>query len=357
MSLEKRGKRYRVRWVEGGRHRSREFDRKKDAETWDGEVRRRRQLGPLASQVMVSKQTLAEFWLEEWLPKYAAVNLKQSTVRRYAEVWATHLNPRLGGYPLGEITPALVEDVAAQLHSTGLSVASQRKVLLLLQGILRRAVVRGLIPANPVQVVDKPHTPPRAWPEPLAPVTVERIRARLRQRDATLVAILAYAGLRPGEATTARWGDLTDGTLRVLASKTERERHVHILEPLARDLAEWRMASGRPDDRALIMPRPTGGEWTREDWANWRRRIYQPAAVKAGVTGDLRPYRLRGSCASLMLYEGRSLAWVAENDGHSIATLAKHYAGVLRDLEGKPRVSAEQAIREAREQVRLRRTA
>jgi hypothetical protein len=51
------------------------------------------------------------------------------------------------------------------------------------------------------------------------------------------------------------------------------------------------------------------------------------------VTGDLRPYRLRGSFVSLVLWEGRSLASVAEQAGHSIATRAKHYAGVIRELE------------------------
>lgn len=351
MSLERRGKKWRVRWTEGGHHRSREFDRKGDAETWEGEVRRRKQLGPLASQVLVSQQTLTEFVLEEWWPKYAIVNLKPNTRRRYAEVWATHLNPRLGGYRLGEITPALVEDLAAQLHGTNLSVASQRKVLLLLQGILRRAVVRGLIASNPVQAIDKPHTPTRAWPEPLAPETVEKIRSQLKQRDAVLVSLMAYAGLRPGEAITAPWHELGERKLHLFASKTQRERRVDLLAPLAQDLAEWRLASGRPDGKSLIVPTVSGGEWTREIWANWRRRIYQPAAKKAGVK-DLRPYALRGSFASLLLWEGRSLPFVAAQDGHSVATLAKHYAGVLDALEHAPRVSAEEAIRQARETVK-----
>lgn len=70
------------------------------------------------------------------------------------------------------------------------------------------------------------------------------------------------------------------------------------------------------------------------------------------MTGDLRPYRLRGSFVSLLLWEGRSLAYVAEQAGHSIATLAKHYAGVIRELENEPRKPAAEAIREARAQMR-----
>jgi len=66
----------------------------------------------------------------------------------------------------------------------------------------------------------------------------------------------------------------------------------------------------------------------------------------------MRPYRLRGSFVSLLLWEGRSLTYVAEQAGHSVATLAKHYAGVLRELEGQPQKSASEVIRSAREEVR-----
>jgi hypothetical protein len=64
----------------------------------------------------------------------------------------------------------------------------------------------------------------------------------------------------------------------------------------------------------------------------------------------MHPYRLRGSFVSLLLWEGRSLTYVAEQAGHSVATLANHYAGVLRELEGQPKTSAADAIRGARDQ-------
>ena len=51
---------------------------------------------------------------------------------------------------------------------------------MLLQGILRRAVVRGLIPVNAAQLVDKPKQRPTQLPQPLSPVTVERIGGRRR---------------------------------------------------------------------------------------------------------------------------------------------------------------------------------
>jgi hypothetical protein len=49
-----------------------------------------------------------------------------------------------------------------------------------------------------------------------------------------------------------------------------------------------------------------------------------PSAIEAGVTGDLRPYRLRARSSRCLLWEGRSLTYVAEQAGHSVATLARH---------------------------------
>lgn len=355
MSIQKRGSRYLVRWREGGQQPGRTFARRRDAEAFELDLKRRAQLGALAPGVLQSRVTLAQFVQDEWWPRYAVPNLKPSTRRRYLEVWGTHLLPRLGDYELRAITPMLVEDLRVQLDRQAVGVQTQRKTLMLLQGILRRAVVRGLIASNPVMVVDKPRQPATRRPEPLPPLSVERIRAGLGHRDRTLVALLAYAGLRPEEATGARWRDLDARALHVHASKTDRARRVKLLAPVAQDLAAWRLASGRPAPGALIFPRDLrrahAGEegWLRHDWQNWRRRVYQPAARAAGVTGDMRVYRLRGSFVSLLLWEGRSLPYAAEQAGHSVATLARHYAGVLDELESTPRVSAVEAIRRARE--------
>ncbi len=331
MSVRKRGKQFEVRWTEGGRKLSRSFLRAEDARAFDIDIKRRKQLGALAPGVIQSRKTLAEFVEEEWWPRYAIPSLAPDTRRRYLEVWSTHLLPRLGDYELREITPIAVEDFREQMSRAKGGAPTQRKALILLQGILRRAVVRGLIPVNPAQLVDKPKQRPTQLPQPLPPVTVERIRANMllpqtrivpaagpgkrprrayqasvrsprdRQRDALIVSMLAYAGLRPIEDRGCTWGDLRDRTLHVFATKTGRARDVDLIAPLAQDLAEWRMVCGRPPDNELIIPRTSDGPWTREDWANWRRRIGRPAAVAAGVTGDLRPYRLRGSFVSLLL--------------------------------------------------------
>jgi site-specific recombinase XerD len=103
-------------------------------------------------------------------PRFAIPNLAPDTRRRYLEVWSVHLLPRLRDYELREITPMAVEDFREQMTRAKVGAPTQRKALMLLQGILRRAVVRGLIPVNPAQLVDKPKQRPARLPQPLSPV-------------------------------------------------------------------------------------------------------------------------------------------------------------------------------------------
>jgi integrase len=190
---------------------------------------------------------------------------------------------------------------------------------------------------------------------------VEQIRRRLiaggRMRDATLVSVLAYAGLRPGEALALRWGDVRNRTIlveRALAlgelkeTKTGQRRTVRLLRPLAKDLVEWRLASGSPRDDSAVFPTRAGGLWTDWHWRNWRKRVFAVAVADAGVA-DLRPYDLRHSFVSLLIAEGRNVVEIAREAGHAPTMALATYGHVIEELEGAERRPAEEQIRAARE--------
>lgn len=343
-----------ARWRESGRRRSKSFARKGDADAFATAQDRRLQLGV---DYDAGRETLAEF-MEVWWRTYAVPNLKPATRDVYLQTWGKYLLPRLGALELREITPAVVEDFRAQLHKAGVGDPTVIKALTLLQGIMKRAVVRGRVEANPVREVDKPRQRRTREPRPFAPAVVEDIRARLSQRDAALVSVLAYQGLRPQEAVALTVEDLRP-SIHVLEHKTGHEggeRWVQWLAPAREDVLGYMMAAGVRD--GVLFPSRAGGAWDDTEWRYWRRYVYQPTARAAGVTGDLRPYRLRGSFVSLLLWEGRSIGYVAKQAGHSVATLAAHYAGVLEELEHADRselVDAETAIRAARETQTTRR--
>jgi integrase len=185
------------------------------------------------------------------------------------------------------------------------------------------------------------------------------MRAQLSVADATLVSVLAYAGLRPGEALGLRWPDVGDRRLaveravaygQVKSTKTGRSRAVELLTPLANDLAALRAATPRPARNAFVFPRRDGTPWSLDDWRNWRKRVYAPAASSAGLEGT-RPHDLRASFVSLLIFEGRTVIEVARQAGHSPETCLRNYARVFADFEPTMRNPAEEQIRVARATV------
>src|SRR5215218_8163184 len=104
----------------------------------------------------------------------------------------------------------------ADLEADGVGRQAVRKSLAVLQNILQRAVEWERIGSNPARSVRKPPMRRDRAITPLTPETVERIRATLldqgRVRDATLVSVLAYAGVRPQEAVALRWRNVRKNT-------------------------------------------------------------------------------------------------------------------------------------------------
>ncbi len=318
---------WRVRWRHGGRNRSKVLGRKRDADAFDAELTRLKRTGELA-QLDAGRETLAEFG-EEWWRLYAEPNLARSTLQVYAVQWDAHILPRLGSMALRELTTDVVNRFRLELEADGVGPASIRKALTLLQGVLQRGCEWGRIPSNPVAAVRKPPAGRARAVVPLPPETVEAMREWLLShgtvRDATFVSVLAYAGLRPGEALALSWAHVRERTLLVEGAvslgaiegtKTGRRRTVPLLNPLGQDLAEWRLHAGRPDAATLVFPGHDGGPWTLTAYQNWRRRIYTPAAAAAGVARP-RPYDLRHSFVSLLIAEGHNVVEVARQAGHS----------------------------------------
>jgi len=230
---------WRVRWQEGDRWRSRSFEHKRDALLFDSELRRRRRLGSVAS-IDAGTESLDHFVTRVWTPTYAA-QLAPKTQATYAAVYDRHVSPTLGGVQLQAITAELVSRWQADRLAAGAGASVVRKALVTLGGILQRAAEGGRIASNPVRLVRKAPLPRRSEVVPLAPITVERMRAASSPRDATLISVLAYSGARPGEALALRWGDVRERTILVERSvaagqlkptKTGQTRTIRLLHPL-----------------------------------------------------------------------------------------------------------------------------
>ena len=293
---------WRVRWRQGGRNRSKVLGRKRDAEAFDAELVRRKRTGELA-QLDAGKELLADFG-EEWWRLYAEPNLARSTLQVYAAQWDAHVLPRLGSIPLRELTPDVINRFRLELEATGVGRASIRKALTLLQGVLQRACEWGRLSSNPVAPVRKPAVGRARAVVPLAPESVEAMRDWLLRRrlvrDATLVSVLAYAGLRPGEALALTWEHVRDRTLLVEdavslgaieSTKTGRRRTVPLLGPLGQDLAAWRLHAGRPPADALVFPGQAGAIQTLANRRPSRADCSDLQGLPTGETLSRLPWR------------------------------------------------------------------
>lgn len=354
MSVQKRGNSWRVRWQDGDRWRSRTFDLKRDALMFDSELRRHRRLGSL-STLDAGTESLDQYVSGVWAPTYA-MGLAAKTRALYTMLYDLHIAPTLGSVALRQLNAEQIARWQADRLAAGAGPSSVAKARTLLSGILQRAHEAGRIQSNPARLVRKPREGRREEVRPLAPSTIERMRAASLERDSTLIAVMAYAGLRPGEALGLRWGDVRDKTLlieravslgQIKTTKTGERRTVRLLAPLAADLRAWKMRSGRPSDTALVFPSRDGGPWSEPAWQNWRRRAFARALEAAGVE-HARPYDLRHSFASLLLHEGRSVIYVARQLGHGAQLTLGTYGHVMDELEDSPRQDAEAAILAAR---------
>jgi integrase len=346
VSIQKRGKSYYVRYRRDGQHLGRSFVRKADAEAFELEQKRLRQMGAHMPAVP-SRETL-DAWLDEWWSSESARWAKATRVqwKHSLDKW---VRPYIGRTRLADLGPRRAREWRAAIldHGASASVANHAKEVL--SAALGAAVESNLLPANPASGMRKLPTPPRR-PRALTPSVVEQGVAQMLIRDRVFVELLCYAGLRPGEALALRWPDVRDSLLvidksysygELKGTKTHSRRTVDIIPPLADDLAMLREWQAGADD--LVIANHDGGY---VDLANWRRRVWKKAF------GDSSPYDGRHTYASLLIHEGRSLPYVTAALGHSSAkTTLDHYAHVYAEAQLETSVRMVDAIAEARRRV------
>jgi Phage integrase, N-terminal SAM-like domain len=196
------------RWIEGGVKCKRTFDRKGGRDAFRDARRRAQQLGrDIAAELLLDEDFTLNAWVEEWWARHAVPNLERQTRDSYKQQWGKWIGPRLGSYELRALTPRLINVQLVQaMCKAGAGEPTVRRSLSVLQSILRLAVTEERIPANPVDLIDKPSSLPDGGLDPIPPATVEELRrlaiARrgpLGLQDAFIISVLGYEGLRPQE--------------------------------------------------------------------------------------------------------------------------------------------------------------
>ena len=169
---------------------------------------------------------------------------------------------------------------------------------------------------------------------------VERLAVAVPHRYQPLVHVLAYGGLRWGEATALRRHrcDLDAGRLIVAESladvngravfgqtKTYRVRKTRIPEFLVEELRAH-LETVHPASDALLFTAPRGGPLRI---ANFRRRVWWPALETAGLPRAIRIHDLRHTCASLLIRQGVHPKAIQHHLGHSSINITMDRYGHL----------------------------
>ncbi len=353
----KHGVRYRCKYRDAnGTQHSRSFDLKKDADAFDLESRRAKQRGGLGPSA--GNCTFEQF-VETWARLHVQPNLAKKTQQMYATAYDCHIGPYIGRVKLRDFNVLGAVEFQASL-ATRTKPAMAQKAMTVLSGILTKAVQWGYLEINPVRQIAKPKAKPKRAPVALSPSQVEQIcdwfRKHHRPHEAVMVALMAYSGLRPGEARALTWADIGQSTIHVwkaissdevASTKTGATRSVMLLPPLRSDLRAMRMLRGRPDDSEYVFPGKAGDPMIDEEWKRWRSRWFTRATRELQIPTS-RPYDLRHSFASLLLQGGTPSTQVAEQMGHSVQVLHDNYAHVIGDFRGCGFIDPETAINQAR---------
>ena len=233
----------------------------------------------------------------------------------------------------------------AEMASAGVGDAATRKTLVLLQSILERAVEwRVSTPTRRGGPQAEPAPHPRRAP---AAAADDRDHARaplVSSRSSTQrsISVLAYAGLRPGEALGLRWHDIGERTLLVERSvafgqlkstKTGQTRTVRLIAPLAETSCVWRKATTRSTPTDLVFPSPDGSPWNDDRGATGATAFRR---CRRGRRHSRRSaYDLRHSFVSLLIAQGATVVEVAAQAGHAPTMTLDTYAHLFDELRAE----------------------
>jgi integrase len=349
-----------VRYREGRRNRSKTFDLRQDARSFEAEARVRRQRGEHVRRSS-DTPTLRDF-VADWMGRRRAAGLSKATLKTNSLIFDKHLDPYLGGLRVGDLSPRRLDEWRRELEAAGASTYMLSRSKALLGQILSDARRLDFIAVNAARGLPTVRRKARRG-KTAAPEQVEAMRASFLEGGhldhATLISLLAYVGLRPREAMDLRWEMVDRDRLLLPAelTKVRMARSPEIPRPVIADIGRWRLACGRLG--GLVFPRQTdGSRWTKADWDNWRKRGFTKAAGNAGLldwdteseswVGDFRPYDLRHTCASLMIRAHVGPADVAAQLGTSLELVFRTYAHSIEAMRGRPSTSIAKAISAAR---------
>lgn len=325
------GTSYQVEWRTPDRRKHRRsFRTLREARAFEAEIRAAKNRG-VAVDARAGKTITVEQCYRQWRES------RQEITPKTAACWSSgwkHVEWMFAGWPV-----ASVDTPSAQSWVNNLTVGPRmkRQSLSVLRQTMGYAVTRGWIMANPVSGVTVPSLP-RRESHVLTSAEVLELREACRPMPSDdrapvdqsyLVPVLAFTGLRVGEAAALNVGDIDlDGRrIHVRGTKTRAARRtVGIPEVLVDELRQ-QIGGRSANSPAFLSPlryrlRPNA----------WRKAVHWPQATKRIGHEGLRVHDLRHTYATILRAAGADLKLLQASMGHeSIQTTAHVYAHLYTD--------------------------
>jgi integrase len=220
-----------------------------------------------------SSLTLAAFVSEHYEP-YSRENFKPSTVHGYSKLWKDALCPRVGEIRLRDFKTVDAANTLAYFAGKGWGRSSLKHAKSLVSGIFTYAKNLGVLDGvNPVQgtIIPRKAAAPAethaSTPDEVVAILdvlkrAKGLEERQKLQAQTAIALMFFAGLRPGEARGARWEYYDGKTLNVKKSVWRKHitdpktasaaKPVLVIEPLRELLRELRKAECNPADGPIL---------------------------------------------------------------------------------------------------------
>jgi integrase len=308
MSIRKNAKRknkpWEVRWTEDGKHHSRSFHTRKEAEQFDAERKASVNSGN-GFRTRDEKVTV-----DDYAQKFLAQKKKPSTALRNADIYKRHIQPFFGTTAIRRIRHSDIQQLVDAWVEKGLSPRTINRQLAVLSPIFTLAERDGVINRIPTKGVNHPEVQePHRYS--MSVEEVQKMREAIHANYEAMLYTLIETGMRIGEATALNIGDFDwkSGILKIVSAKTKAGiRTVHISRTAQTLISSHIQKTGRTmanQDEPLFVSHKTDKATglvvgSRVNYSNFRNRIFKVAANAVGLP-ELQPHDLRRTAATLLV--------------------------------------------------------
>lgn len=329
---------YRVRYRTPGRGQTdkRGFKTKRDAQQWANNVEVSKLTGDYIAPSLgrITVDELSADWLARKKQATAA-----SHYRMLESAWRVHVKPAWGSVSVADVDVLGIEAWIAGMSAKGAGATTVLRAHGVLSGILAAAVKAKRLAANPAKGIEGLPRKTAKRRVYLSADDVHRLAGESGEYR-PLVLVLAYCGLRWGEAIGLRVRDVEFLRRRLSVSENAVQvgvRHavgptkgrkarsvpvpVFVLNALSvqcKDKAPGDLVFAGRDGGYLPRPKSSNGWFTR--------------AVKAAQVQAITPHDLRHTCASLAVSAGVNVLALQRMLGHTSAKITLDtYADLFDD--------------------------